>query len=84
MDINTLLLTEAYSLLWGFPSGASGKEPACQVEDLRDPSLIPGLGIYPGGGHSNPMDRGAWWPTIHRFAKSQTQLKRLAHTRSLH
>ena len=23
----------------------------------------------------NPMDRGAWWATIHRVAKSQTQLK---------
>ena len=23
------------------------------------------------------MDRGAWWATVHRVAKSQTQLKRL-------
>ena len=23
----------------------------------------------------NPMDRGAWTPTVHRVAKSQTQLK---------
>ena len=22
----------------------------------------------------NPMDRGAWWPTVHGMAKSQTQL----------
>ena len=22
-----------------------------------------------------PMDRGAWWATVHRVAKSQTQLK---------
>ena len=34
--------------------------------------------------HSNilawriPMDRGAWWATVHRVAKSQTQLKRLS------
>ena len=28
-----------------------------------------------------PMDRGAWWATVHRVTKSQTQLKRLnAHT----
>ena len=26
----------------------------------------------------NPMDRGTWWATIHRKAKSQTQLKRLS------
>ena len=30
----------------------------------------------------NPMDRGAWWATVHRLAKSWTRLKRLnAHTR---
>ena len=23
----------------------------------------------------NPMDRGAWWATVHGVAKSQTQLK---------
>ena len=26
----------------------------------------------------NPMDRGAWWATVHGVAKSQTQLKRLS------
>ena len=24
------------------------------------------------------MDRGAWWATVHRVSKSQTQLKRLS------
>ena len=52
--------------------------------DVRDVGLIPGLGRSPGGGHSNPlqysclenpMDRGAWQATVHRIAKSQTQLK---------
>ena len=37
-----------------------------------------------GGGHGNlvqysclenPMDRGAWWATVHRVTKSRTQLK---------
>ena len=28
-----------------------------------------------------PMDRGAWWATVHRAVKSQTRLKRLStHT----
>jgi len=49
--------------------------------------LIPGSGRSPGGGHGNPlqysflenpMDRGAWWATIRRVAKSLTQLKRLS------
>ena len=41
---------------------------------------IPGLGGSPGGGYGksscleNPMDRGAWWATVHGAAKSQTQL----------
>ena len=26
----------------------------------------------------NPMDRGAWWATVHRVSKSQTRLKRLS------
>ena len=48
--------------------------------------LIPGSGRSPGGGHGNPlqysclenpMDRGAWWATVQRVAKSQTGLKRL-------
>ena len=41
-------------------------------------------GRSPGGGYGNllqysclenPMDRGAWWATIHRVAKSQTRMK---------
>ena len=55
--------------------------------DIKDTGSIPGPGRTPGGGHSNPlqyswlenpMDRGAWWATIHRVTKSQTQLKRLS------
>ena len=36
-------------LLWGFPGGASGKEPACQCrkQEIRKDS--------PGGGHGNPL-----------------------------
>ena len=53
--------------------------------DARGAGLIPGLGRPPEGGHGNPlqysclenlMDRGAWQATVHRVAKSQTQLKR--------
>ena len=52
--------------------------------DLTDFGSIPGLGRSPGGGNGNPlqyscgenpMDRGAWWTTVHRVAKSWTQLK---------
>ena len=62
------------------------KNPAANAGDVRDASLIPGSGRSPGGGHDNPLqfsclenpiDRGAWPTTVHRVAKSQTQLKRL-------
>ena len=31
----------------------------------------------------NPMDRGAWWATVHRVAKSDTRLKQLGTHTSL-
>ena len=49
--------------------------------DIRDMDLIPGLGRSPGEGNGNslqyfclenPMDRGAWWATVHGVAKSRT------------
>ena len=45
--------------------------------------LIPGSGRSFGGRHGNalqhsclenPMDRGAWWDTIHEVAESRTRL----------
>ena len=68
----------------GFPSGTTGKEPACQAGHIRDVGLISGLERYPGGENGNllqyscleyPMDRAAWWATVHRVTKSWTQLK---------
>ena len=53
--------------------------------DKRDwgsiPWSIPGSGRSPEGGHGsplqyscleNPVERGAWWATVQRVAKSQT------------
>ena len=51
------------------------------ARDTRDLGSISESGRAPGGGHGNPlhypclenpMDRGAWWATVHRVAKSQT------------
>ena len=67
-------------MLRGFPGGAVVKNPPANAEDARDAGSIPGLGRSPGG-HSNllqdsyledPTDRGAWWATVHRVAKSRT------------
>ena len=57
----------------------SSKESPCNAGAAGDVGLIPGLGRSPGGGHSNPLqysclenpvDRGAWWATVHRVAES--------------
>ena len=51
--------------------------------DARDAGSISGPGRSPGEGHrnalqysclENPMDRGAFWATVHGVAKSQTRL----------
>ena len=62
--------------------GTEAKESACQNRRL-EMGLIPQLGGSPEEGNGNPvqysylenpMDRGAWWATVHGVAKSQTQL----------
>ena len=64
----------------GFPGGSDSKESTCNAQQS---SSIPGSGRSPGGGHGNPlqysclenpMDRGAWWATVHEVARSQTRL----------
>ena len=61
---------------WGFPGGSDGKVSACNVGDLVS---IPVLGRSPEEGNGNPlqypclgnpMDRGAWWATVHGVAVS--------------
>ena len=63
----------------GFPGDSVGKESACNAGDTEDAGSIPGLERVLGGGNGkalqcscleNPMDRGAWWATVHRVAKS--------------
>ena len=63
---------------WDFPGGSVVKNlPA----NAGDAGLIPGSGRSPGEGNGNPlqysclrnpMNRGAWWATIHGVAKGQT------------
>ena len=57
------------------------KNLAGNAGDIRDAGSIPGLRRSPGEGHGNslwysclenPMDKGAWWATVHGVAKSQT------------
>ena len=55
--------------------------------------LILGSGRSPEGGNGNllhysclvnPMDRGAWWDTVHRVTKSQTWLRMQETVQKLH
>ena len=64
------------------------KNPPDNAGDERDMGSIPGSGRSPGEGNGNPlqysclgkpMDRGAWWATVHGVAKSEIPLS-TAHT----
>ena len=68
----TYLLT----LSVGFPGGSDSKESVSNVGG-------PGSGRSPGEGNGNPlqcsclenpMDRGAWWATVHGVSKRRTRL----------
>ena len=71
------------------PSALVVKNPPAKAGDIRDMGLIPGLGRSPAGEDGNLLqyscpenprqriDRGAWWATVHRVAKSRTRLRRL-------
>ena len=77
-DRNGMHLTEAEDI----------KKCPGYTEELyrRDVGLIPGSGRSPGVENGNPlqycletpMDRAAWWATVHGVAKSRTQLKQLS------
>ena len=60
-----------------FPGGSAGKESTCNVGDLDS---ILGSGRSPGERKGyplqyscleNPIDRGAWWATVHGVAESR-------------
>ena len=67
-------------LLLGYLDSSVSKESTCNA---GDPGSIPGLGRSPGEGNSNsfqysclgnPMDRGAWWATVHGIARIRHEL----------
>ena len=65
---------EAVMFHMGILGGSVVKDPLASAGDAEDPRSIPGLGRSPGGRNGNPlqysclgnpMDRGAWWATVH-------------------
>ena len=74
----------------GFPGGSVVKNPTANAGDAGDTGSIPGLGRSPGVGSGNllqysclknPIDRGAWWATVHGVAKSPTLSSTHVYTR---
>ena len=64
----------------GFQMVLVVKNLSAKAGDSRDVSSIPGSGRSPREGHGNPlqhsslenpMDKEAWWATVHRVAKSR-------------
>ena len=62
----------------GFPSGSVVKN---LPDNEGDAGLIPGSKRSPGEGNGNPlqysclgnpMDKGAWWATVHEVTKNRT------------
>ena len=67
----------------GFPVGPSGKEPIYQCKRIKRLGFHPWVGKTPWRRAcnqlqysclGNPMDRGAWWATVHGAARSRTRL----------
>ena len=78
--INTLLPFKFNYIFWVSLVAQMVKTLPVNAGDLGS---IPGLQRLPGEGNGNPlqysclgnpMDRGAWWATVHGVAKSWTQL----------
>ena len=72
-----------HTSLGGFPGGSEVKNQPANAGYAGDPGSTPGLGRSLGEGNGNPlqysclenpMDRRAWWATVHGVAKSQTRL----------
>ena len=76
--VASIYLSPAFSE--GFAGGSDSKETVYYAGDLGS---IPGLGRFPGGGHGyplqyscleNPLDRGAWWATVHGVTRVRFDL----------
>ena len=75
--------------MWYFPGEAVVKNLSANAGSIRDKGSITGLGRSPGGGHGNPlqysclenpMDRRAWWATVHWVAELDMTVHTRIHT----
>ena len=79
--------------IWASQVALVAKNPPANTGDLEIRVQSMGGGRSSGGGRGNPlqysclespMDRGAWWATVHRVAKSWTRLSHLACKHALY
>ena len=68
------------------------KNPPANAGDIGDEGSIPAWGRSPGEGNGNPLqysclgnplDRGAWWATVHGAAK-ESDMTEHTHTHTSH
>ena len=73
-----VLVNQLFFPAWCSSGGSDGEESSCNAGDL---GLIPGSGRSPGEGNGNPLqysclenpvDKEAWWATVHGVTKSLT------------
>ena len=76
-------ITLVYEEYRDFLGSSVVKNLPANAGDIRDTGLIPAWGRSPWGGHDNPpqysclenpVNRGAWYATVHGVAKSRTRL----------
>ena len=77
--VEAILCVQPIPASLGCPGGSVVKNPPANAGDA---GLIPGSGRSPGEGNSNPlwysclenpMDRRAWWATVHGVEKGWTR-----------
>ena len=81
-------LGDVFGLLLCSRRASGGSVVKNLLADARDKSSISGSGRSPGEGNGNslqyyclenPMDRGAWWVTVHGVAKSRHNCAHILH-----
>ena len=83
--VSSVLTLCLYRVIYGFPGGLVVKNPPANTGDSGS---VPGSGKSPGERHvnplqysclENPIDRRAWWATVHGVPTGQTRLNTHAH-----
>ena len=80
MYIHVYTYIPTYTHVWVSQVALVVKNLPANAGDIRDLDVLPWWGRSPGRENGNPlqysclenpMDRGAWWATVHRVTKSR-------------